>query len=167
VRIGLLTTSFPRFEGDYAGCFVADRARALAADGHTVDVLAAGDPVADVSCRAAPGVDLTRIAQVAIVPPPLFYGPGAPERLERGGVGAWLDAMRFSIALAATARERAARWDAIECHWLLPCALAALAAAPGLPIRAFAHSGDVALLERRWDRRWLGGSRAARPSSAS
>jgi glycosyltransferase involved in cell wall biosynthesis len=36
----------------------------------------------------------------------------------------------------------------IESHWLVPCALAASAAAPQLPRRAFAHSGDVALLER-------------------
>src|SRR5262249_6791909 len=44
--------------------------------------------------------------------------------------------------------RRARRWDRVESHWLAPCALAALAAAPHLPHRAFAHSGDVALLER-------------------
>ena len=43
MRIGLLTTSFPRHAGDYAGSFVGDRVRRLLADGHTVDVLAAGD----------------------------------------------------------------------------------------------------------------------------
>ena len=33
MRVGLLTTSFPRFEGDIAGQFVLGFARALAARG--------------------------------------------------------------------------------------------------------------------------------------
>jgi hypothetical protein len=79
--------------------------------------------------------------------PALFYSEGAPEALERGGA-IWLAAAQFSAALAAAARERRGRWDAIESHWLVPSALAASAAAPAHPRRAFAHSGDVALLER-------------------
>jgi glycosyltransferase involved in cell wall biosynthesis len=158
VRIGLLTTSFPRFDGDYAGCFIADRAGALAAQGHAVDVLAAGDPSLPGAgwSPATAGIEVVRVvdadpadpADPSVAPPPLFYGPGAPERLERGGAGPWLLAARFSVALAAAARARAARWDAIEAHWLLPCALAAMSAAPALPLTAFAHSGDVSLLER-------------------
>jgi glycosyltransferase involved in cell wall biosynthesis len=79
--------------------------------------------------------------------PELFYGAGAPEALERGGA-IWLAAAQFSSALAAAVRERRVHWDAIESHWLVPSALAASAAAPDHPRRAFAHSGDVALLER-------------------
>ncbi len=48
---------------------------------------------------------------------------------------------------AAVARARIAS-IVIESHWLVPSALAALAAAPAGRHRAFAHSGDVALLER-------------------
>jgi glycosyltransferase involved in cell wall biosynthesis len=148
VRIGLLTTSYPRGAGDYAGSFVADRVSDLLARGHAVDVLAA----ADGGAAAGPVVDgkltVTRLPATVDGQTPLFYGGGAPEALERDGAAAWLAAGRFSTALALTARQRAPGWDAIESHWLVPSALAALAAAPALPRRAYAHSGDVALLER-------------------
>jgi glycosyltransferase involved in cell wall biosynthesis len=139
VHLGLLTTSYPRHRGDYAGCFVADRVESLLAAGHAVDVIAAGDG----AVVRSGGLTVTRLP----VEPSLFYGEGAPEALERGG-GAWLAAARFSTALAAAARARAPRWDAVESHWLVPCALAASASAPALARRAYAHSGDVALLER-------------------
>ncbi|HVV52225.1 MAG TPA: glycosyltransferase [Polyangia bacterium] len=140
MRIGLLTTSFPRHPGDYAGCFVADRARRLVEAGHTVEVVAAG---ARASVDAEGPLTVRRIATA----PPLFFGAGAPEALERGGA-IWLEAARFSAALAAAARALSPRWEAIEAHWLVPSALAASAAAPALRRRAYAHSGDVALLER-------------------
>jgi hypothetical protein len=138
VQIGLLTTSFPRHAGDYAGSFVGDRARRLLDEGHTVEVLAAGD---------GPEVLDGRLTVRRIPAGALFYGEGAPEALERGGL-AWLAALRFLAALGGAARSRAAAWDAVESHWLVPSALAASAAAPRHPRRAFAHSGDVALLER-------------------
>ncbi|HEY5448267.1 MAG TPA: hypothetical protein VIQ54_05920, partial [Polyangia bacterium] len=146
MRIGVLTTSFPRHAGDYAGSFVGDRVRQLLVDGHTVDVLAAGDG------SAAPEREMhdQRLSVMRIAPDQsnLFYGEGAPEALERGGPGLWLAAARFSVLLAGAARARAHRFDEIESHWLVPSALAALAAAPDHRQRAFAHSGDVALLER-------------------
>jgi teichuronic acid biosynthesis glycosyltransferase TuaC len=142
VHLGLLTTSFPRHAGDYAGSFVGDRVQRLLDEGHTVEVLAAG--AGPVRVRASDGrLTVRRIPAAAA----LFYGEGAPEALERGGA-IWLAAARFLAALAAAAREDHARWEAIESHWLVPCALAASAAAPALPRSAFAHSGDVALLER-------------------
>ena len=145
MTIGVLTTSYPRHDGDYAGCFVADRVQRLLAAGHTVDVLGAGDAAAAIGAPARDGkLSVTRVA----AEPALFYGSGAPEALERGGVAAWLAAARFSTALAAAARARCAAWDEIEAHWLVPCALAAQAAAPAHATRAYVHSGDVALLER-------------------
>jgi len=174
MRIGLLTTSFPRHAGDYAGSFVGDRARRLLADGHTVDVLAAGDGGAARELEHD-GLTITRIAPhpdplpsgetekeatarfpsgereneaAAHSHASLFYGAGAPEALEGGSARVWLAAAHFSCALAAEARARAHRFDVIESHWLVPSALAPLAAAPSHRQRAFAHSGDVALLER-------------------
>ncbi len=163
--VGLVTTSFPRFPGDYAGCFVADRAATLAAEGHRVAVLAAGDsPEARAPSRPArapspnflpAGVTVERLSAggalfVERLPAggALFYGAGAPEALDRGDPVTWAAAARFSLALAAAVRAGAPHWDAIEAHWLVPCALASLSGAPGRPLRAFAHSGDVALLER-------------------
>ncbi len=140
MRIGLLTTSFPRYAGDYAGSFVGDRVQQLLAEGHAVEVLAAGD---DDCHPGLPGADITRLWAGSN----LFYGTGAPERLEVGGA-AWAAAVRFFADLSAAARKRAPDWDLIESHWLVPCALAASTVAPDRPRRAWAHSGDVALLER-------------------
>jgi glycosyltransferase involved in cell wall biosynthesis len=151
VRVGLVTTSYPRFDGDPAGCFVAEHARYLEDHGHTVDVIAAGDrgdgvnrfdPAAS-SAGGGDGPDRsTRIPGGA-----LFYRGGGPEALEAGGA-AWLDAARFTARLTLAIARRARRWDAAVTHWLVPSALAALAAAPRLPILAIAHSGDVHTLHR-------------------
>jgi glycosyltransferase involved in cell wall biosynthesis len=54
----------------------------------------------------------------------------------------------FSSGDGPEARARAHGFDVIESHWLVPSALAALAGAPSHRQSAFAHSGDVALLER-------------------
>ena len=148
MNIGVVTTSFPRHAGDYAGSFVGDRVRRLLADGHTVAVIAAGDGA------VAREMEHERLTVARIAPHPdalsssLFYGAGAPEALEQGGLAAWFAAARFSAALAAAIGARAHRFDLLESHWLVPSALAALAAAPDCRQRAFAHSGDVALLER-------------------
>jgi len=143
MNIGVLTTSFPRHAGDYAGSFVGDRLQRLLDQGHQVEVLAAG------VAGDLPSVTVDGRLTVRRVPASraLFYREGAPEALERGGA-IWLAAAQFSTALAAAARQRRGSWDAIESHWLVPSALAASAAAPTHPRRAFAHSGDVALLER-------------------
>ena len=143
MNVGLLTTSFPRHAGDYAGSFVGDRLQRLLDEGHRVEVLAAG-VAGDVP---SPTVDGPLTVRRVPASPALFYGEGAPAALERGGA-IWLAAAQFSTALAAAARLRRGDWDAIESHWLVPSALAASAAAPTHPRRAFAHSGDVALLER-------------------
>lgn len=147
-RIGLVTTSFPRHPGDYSGSFVGDRVRRLLDEGHAVDVLAAGDG------REAREMEHERLTVTRIAPHPdplpsgLFYGAGAPEMLERSGPAVWFAAAHFSAALAAAVRARAHRFDAVESHWLVPSTLAALAGAGARRHRAFAHSGDVALLER-------------------
>jgi glycosyltransferase involved in cell wall biosynthesis len=143
VNVGLLTTSFPRHAGDYAGSFVGDRLQRLLAEGHRVEVLAAC-VAGDVSSVTVDGRLTVRRVPAS---PALFYREGAPEALERGGA-IWVAAAQFSVALAAAARQGRGRWDAIESHWLVPSALAASAAAPTHARRAFAHSGDVALLER-------------------
>jgi hypothetical protein len=122
---------------------VGDRVSRLLEQGHRVEVLAAG--VAGDARKVT--IDGRLIVRRIPAAPALFYGEGAPEALERGGA-IWLAAAQFSTALAAAARQRRSDWDAVESHWLVPSALAASAAAPGHPRRAFAHSGDVALLER-------------------
>ena len=147
MRVGVLTTSYPRTPSDYAGAFVADRVRALLERGHEVDVLAAGAG-APLGTTRDGRLTLTRLPASLADGRDLFAGAGAPEALEREGARAAWAALRFSAELTAAAFARAPRWDRVESHWLAPCALAAVAATPGLPHRAVAHSGDVALLER-------------------
>lgn len=152
---GVLTTSFPRHPGDFAGCFVEDTVRAYAAAGETVDVVAAGAQPLAPDFRPDFRPDLgPRVRVMRVRPPaapgarPLFFGDGAPEALESGGLGAWLQACGFWAALCERVRPLAPTWDRIVAHWLVPSALAAHAVAPRLPLTAYAHSGDVALLER-------------------
>jgi len=140
LRIGVVTTSYPRNSGDPAGGFVGEHVRALRALGHEVDVIAAGEP----SEPDEPG--LTR------VPSSLFYRGGAPDQLERAPLAAALPAAAFTLRLAAAAaaQARARAWDTIVAHWLVPSALVALPLGPplGPPLVAIAHGGDVHTLRR-------------------
>jgi len=156
MSVGVLTTSFPRHSGDFAGSFVADSVGALSAAGAEVDVIAADDGAgaAEGVLRPCPEPYLGGRVRVWRVPaavtegPRLFYGDGAPEALERGGAGVWGQAAAFWAGLCERLRARAGGWERIEAHWLVPCALAARAVTPSLPLTVHAHSGDVALLER-------------------
>lgn len=131
MRIGVVTTSYPRTPTDPAGSFVAAHVHALRALGHDVDVIAAGT-------RA--GRDVVRI------PSTLFERGGAPDALERQPLALLGPAAMFSARLAAAVALRAHRWDSIVAHWLVPSALAALPARA--PLLAIAHGGDVHTLRR-------------------
>ncbi len=140
MKIGVVTTSYPRGPGDPAGAFVAGLARWLAGRGHRVEVVAAGAP----DSAAATDGDIT----VARVPTgaELFYDEGAPDRLERSWI-ARLRAPLFIAALTARVQVVSREWDVVVSHWLAPSGLAA--AATRKPHLAIAHSGDVHLLARR------------------
>ncbi len=146
--MGVITTSYPRHAGDFAGNFVRDRVRALVRDGHAVEVIAAGERPTAFEESPEPGVTVLRLPFGVAKAAPLFYGQGAPEVLERGDAAAWFQAARFSAQLAQALHLRARRFTAVESHWLLPCGLIAAAICRGRPHRIHAHSGDVALLER-------------------
>ncbi len=137
--IGVVATSYPRHDDDHAGSFVAVRVHQLRQQGHDVQVIAAGTPPGDPHIRRVP-------FEVVGAKIPLFYGPGAPEAL--ADLGSWLQAIRFSAGLTAAFLSESRRCASFETHWLLPCALIVATVAPHRPHRAFAHSGDVALLER-------------------
>src|SRR5688500_11776667 len=109
VRVGLVTTSYPRFDGDPAGCFVAEHVRYLEAPRHRVEVVAAG-PVGGAADDRA----------IRIAGGRLFYRGGGPEALEQGGGAVWFDAARFTARLTAEVARRARRWDAVVAHWLVP-----------------------------------------------
>ncbi len=140
MRIGVVTTSFPRGPADPAGSFVGRHVDALRELGHEVDVIAAGE-------RGGRDGD-PPVLRVVDRSGELFYAGGAPEALERGRVAtAWNAASftaRFTAAVVLRARQR--RWDTVVAHWLAPSAVAA--ALTGLPVTAIAHGGDVHALRR-------------------
>lgn len=126
MRVGVLTTSYPRDADDAAGAFVAGFSRWIAANVGDVDVVCA---------------DEAR---------PLFYRGGAPEALMRGGAkalkaGRWREAAGFSAHLLIEALRRARGWDAVVSHWLVPSGAVADACAGDRHL-AIAHGSDVRLL---------------------
>jgi glycosyltransferase involved in cell wall biosynthesis len=147
VRIGVLTTSYPRARGDPAGLFVAGMARFLASQGATVEVCCAGAPGAPATEQDG-AVTVHRLEYVWSGPQArLFYQGGAPEALARTPL-VWLQAPAFVLRLLGAGAWRVGRWDAIVSHWLLPAGLIGLAIAGGRPHLAVAHSADVHLLGR-------------------
>jgi len=102
--------------------------------GHDVEVIAAGDPG---SSSAEP---VTWIASS------LFHHGGAPDRLERHPVRSLAAAALVSARMTLAITRRAARWDSIIAHWLVPSAIAALPAR--VPLLAIAHGGDIHTLRR-------------------
>lgn len=147
MRIGVLTTSFPRGEKDVAGNFVLGFARALAARGHAIDVLAP-EPAEGSAPPRWPGVE---VHWVPYLRPRrwarTFYGAGVPDNLRRDA-RAWFGLAPFAGALALAARRAAPRWDAIASHWALPSAVAGAFARDARPHVAVLHSADVHLLSR-------------------
>jgi glycosyltransferase involved in cell wall biosynthesis len=147
MRIGLLTTSFPRHLDDIAGAFVLGFARALAALGHEIEVLAPEPargqraPVyGKVSVRWVPYMRPRRFSRT-------FYGAGVPDNLQQS-ILAWLGLLPFTVQLTRSAGESGRGWNALVSHWALPCALAAGASRGTRPHLAVLHSADVHLLSR-------------------
>lgn len=154
-RVGLLTTSYPRSEGDVAGLFVRGFARALAARGHDIEVLApepreVRPPPTDdgVTVRWVPYARPRSLART-------FYGAGVPDNVR--DPRAWAGLVTYPAALHYAARRAVPRWDALVSHWALPCALVAGAVRGPRPHLAVLHSADVHLMRRlplrsRWVR---------------
>src|SRR5687767_972145 len=121
----MLTTSFPRGDGDVAGAFVLGFAQALAARGHAIEVLAPEPAERGAREPAWEGVE---VKWVPYVRPRAwartFYGAGAPENVARDP-RAWIGVATWPVALARAAREAVGGWDAIVSHWALPGAIVA------------------------------------------
>jgi glycosyltransferase involved in cell wall biosynthesis len=142
--VGLLTTSYPRAEGDPAGLFVRGFANALASRGHRVEVLAP-EPASPTPPITDPNIDVRWVRYAPRALTRTFYGAGVIDNVRRDP-RAWPGLASFPIALARAANERAARWDAIVSHWALPCALAAGRVRADRPHLAVLHSADVHLM---------------------
>jgi phosphatidyl-myo-inositol dimannoside synthase len=149
-----LTQTYPRFEGDTAGPFIRDLARALVRGGDRVTVLAphaAGVPAA----WEDGGVEVVTFRY-------------APERLEVLGYGRTLQAdervkgpaalaapLYFVAGCQAIRRQlRRRRFDLVHAHWIVPNGLVAAAVGAGVPLAIGLHGSDVFLAEKRSVRRF-------------
>ena len=168
MKLGVITTSYPRTPGDPAGSFVAAHVEALRALGHDVEVIAAGTPGrraaaattgSAATSSATTGSAATRSqatgsqATGSQAPPSvtwiassLFDHGGAPDHLERHPVRTLAAAALIAARMTLAVSRRAQRWDSIIAHWLVPSALAALPS--GVPLLAIAHGGDIHTLRR-------------------
>lgn len=146
----MLSTSYPLWDGQAAGHFVASEAAALCRQGHEVVVIAPG-PRHEV-CGTAPLV-------LRLPAGDSFGPPGVLARLRERPSRAW-----GSLAFCWRARrelERRGPFDQIVAHWLLPCAWP-IASGKAQTLEAVAHGSDVRLfcrlpsaLRRHIARGWL------------
>lgn len=150
MRVGIITTSYPRFEGDFAGSFVADLAGALARTGLGVEVWA----------PHAPGLAEREVAEGVMVhrfryaPGPLervAYGDGIANNIRRQPIAA-LGVPGFVRALKRAGRQAAASCDVIHVNWAQTAAMVADANL-GVPMVVTVHGTDVRLA--REGGRWL------------
>jgi glycosyltransferase involved in cell wall biosynthesis len=118
MRVALVTTSYPAYEGDPSGHFVQAEARELERQGHAVVVV-----------RPEAGG--------------AFGWPGVVARMRERPWRA-VDAMRW----VASARREVAGLNVgrVVAHWALPCAWPVAVAAPGAELEIVSHGGDVRLL---------------------
>jgi len=126
VRIAVVTTSWPRFEGDPSGHFVATEVRALTQR-------------SDVG--KAPEVVVIHAEGEA------FGWPGLAARVKESplrlvGAAAWVVEARRKI--------REGEFDAVVAHWAVPCAwpIATPSAAGRWALHVVSHGGDVRALAR-------------------
>jgi glycosyltransferase involved in cell wall biosynthesis len=145
MRIGVPTTSYPRFVGDPAGSFVRALCMALVDAGHTCEVLAPDDP--SVEGLTDRGVTVERVCARVRGLPPTFYAAGVPDNVRRDprallGLGLFVSSLVRAIA------QRAGRWDAVLSHWAVPCAMATRLGFGAARHVAVWHSADVQLAAR-------------------
>jgi glycosyltransferase involved in cell wall biosynthesis len=144
----MLTTSYPRFPGDYSGVFVHSSCRELVRSGLRVIVAAAHWPGAPAN-EIREGVEVRRFRYLR--PESLQYVTLDNLRWSwraRAGLPSYL------IAFWMAARRLARECDLLHAHWLPSglVGLLALRSRPRVPLVVSAWGSDVALLEWRWAR---------------
>ena len=159
-RLGFVTTSFPRYTGDFAGNFVYHMAEAFADVGYDIDVIVPeAPPIPNTRFSSASSADggqgneqWLQVHRVRYMFPPtlqkLCFADGTPENLKRYPLLAGL-IIPLITRMWQCIEQLSFRWDAVVSHWLLPCALIAPRVPDfRIPHIAIAHSGDVHLLGR-------------------
>jgi glycosyltransferase involved in cell wall biosynthesis len=124
MKVLLITSSFPRWEGDWAGVFVLKLAQALGRLGHRVTVLAPHAP----GCLMRETIDAVAVERFRYAWPErlqtLAYGRGMlPNVLENPLL--LVLALPYLVSLGMRTRRLARGHDVVNAHFLIPQGLAA------------------------------------------
>ncbi|MCX8007486.1 MAG: lysylphosphatidylglycerol synthase domain-containing protein [Coriobacteriia bacterium] len=145
--VTMLTTVFPRFEGDGTGNFVLGAARAVAGVGWCVTVVAPHAP----GLARAEHVDEVEVERFRYLPDPLErlgYGAlGLPEALRRNCLAAAALPF-FALGFWRAARRAAQDSQVVHAHFAPVGAIAAAASRRRAPLVVTLHGTDVALARR-------------------
>lgn len=146
--IVMVTTSYPRFEGDSVGTFMAPIATSIAARGHEVHVVAPWHPL--VARQPFEGGVHFHFYRYAPHPALNIFGYAAAMRADVSVKGAAYVAAPLALAAGwRAARQVAARHGAtvMHGHWVIPGGITAALAAPRLPLVVSLHGSDVYVAE--------------------
>ena len=126
MRVLFLTTSFPRYSGDYAGIFVYDLARALTKIGVKIHVLAPHEDNSS-SKEKLEGVDVTRFKY--FIPSKyqrVAYGAGIPTNF-RMSAASKIQLIPFLLSFLFKTSKFIPTCDIIHAHWIEPGLIGQLA----------------------------------------
>ncbi|MEW5723650.1 MAG: glycosyltransferase family 4 protein [Thermodesulfobacteriota bacterium] len=143
MRVLMLTTSYPRHSGDFAGIFVHELARHLVRSGVEV-MVAAPHHTGAAAAERREGVEVRRFRYMwPEYRQTLCYGYGLPENL-KAAPGRKLLLPPLLAAFLAQAFRHGRRADLFHAHWTL-AGLAALAAGRmlGKPVILNLHHGQL------------------------
>jgi glycosyltransferase involved in cell wall biosynthesis len=144
----MVTTSYPRFEGDSVGTFMDPIAHSVAARGHDVHVVAPWHPLVARPAEER-GVHL-HFYRYAPVPSLNVFGYAASMRADVSLRGAAYAAAPLALVAgwrAARQIARRHRATVMHGHWVVPGGVTAALAAPTLPLVISLHGSDVYVAE--------------------
>lgn len=157
MKICMLTTGFPRFEGDLFGSFVFELAKKLTELGTQVLVVAPhqrGLPKREVM----DGIEVRRFSyMLPLAWQRVAYGGGIPTNIRRS----WLARLQVPLFLLAfwwAARRASRSCQLIHCHWTYSGLVAHWASRRRRPLVLSVRGSDIHLLENRllrWLNRWI------------
>lgn len=158
MRVLMIATSYPKYDGDATAPFIAEIAAGVVAHGCTVRLILP----AHRAFNHPPVVRGVELVVYRYAPHPALAVWGYAESLHAdvGVRGATLLALPFGVGASLVTLIRQiliARPDVIHAHWLLPNGLPALIAARlfGIPLVISMHGSDVSMAERNGVFRWL------------
>ncbi len=149
MKIGMITSSYPRFEGDIAGTFVRSLAESIAELGQEVHVLAPYDPALKESSGIA------QVHRFRYVMGDRWYLVGYAKSLEgdtvlKKAVYALLPLYLTAACWGLWRWHRRVGFDVIHAHWAVPGGVvgALVSALTQTPLVVSLHGSDVFMLER-------------------